>query len=155
LRLLDAKFEKEAYLLILATWNFAGLRYVMKSFDLNDFEDAILETEPYFARLAGISFQKACFDSIREEVEAIYDRFQPSARQTGVSKIMHFKNPNLFVMWDTAIRKHYGFRYRTTARNYLEFQKEMQNRFGHLKWTCRDKTLPKAIDEYNFLTVPR
>jgi len=38
----------------------------------------------------------------------IYDAFKAVAEQTGASKIMHFKQPKLFIMWDTDIRRMHG-----------------------------------------------
>src|SRR5437868_4164724 len=110
LRLLRANFEMEAYILILATWNFAGFRYVMKSSDISEFHNAIAATRPLFLRLAKCNFRTVDFDSISRDVTTIYDAFKTVAKQTGASKIMHFRAPKLFVMWDTAIRANYGCR---------------------------------------------
>ena len=151
LQLLWSGFEIEAYLLILATWNFAGFRYVMRIFSVQQFRDAIVTTQPYFERLASCSFQATDFDSITDDVTAIYDAFKAVAKQTGASKILHFRHPKLFVMWDIDIRKNYGFARRSSAHDYIEFQKRMRAEFGHLEWTREDKTFPKAIDEYNYL----
>jgi hypothetical protein len=71
--------------------------------------------------------------------------------QTGASKIMHFKQPELFVMWDTAIRRHYRVPTVCTAEDYVEFLRCMRRTFGHLAWMPKDRTFAKAIDEYNFV----
>lgn len=105
LRLRDARFEIEADLLILATWNFAAFRYVMRTFNIQDFREAIEQTTPHFQRLADQQFQTADFDALAEDVTAIYDTFKAIAKQTGASKIIHLRQPYLFVMWDTDIRK--------------------------------------------------
>src|SRR5207247_5301469 len=118
LRLLNAGFQIEAYSLILATWNFAGLRYVMKTFSIGSFQNAIAATTPRFNRLASYRFETVDFDSIADDVMAIYAAFCADAKQTGASKIMHFRLPKLFVMWDTDIRADYGFRYRTKPDHY-------------------------------------
>jgi len=97
----------EAYLLILATWNFARFRYVMRTFKLDAFGEAIEKTKPSFERLRDQSFATVDFDSIAEDVKKIYTRFKSLAEKTGAAKIMHFKSPRLFVMWDTEIRKRY------------------------------------------------
>src|SRR5207249_3360494 len=94
----------EAYLLILATWNFARFRYVMRTFKLDAFGEAIEKTKPSFECLRDQSFATVDFDSIAEDVKKIYTRFKSLAEQTGAAKIMHFKSPRLFVMWDTEIR---------------------------------------------------
>ena len=41
-------FEVEAYVLILATWNFARFRYFMKIFDLRKFQKVIKQINPIF-----------------------------------------------------------------------------------------------------------
>jgi len=153
LDLLRAGFEVEAYLLILATWNFARFRYVMRTFNLDRFREAIEATRPHFERLDGTQFQSANFDTIADDVSEVYIRFKALADQTGASKILHFKHPRLFVMWDTEIRKRYGIPNQGSAEDFLRFQRLMQSRFGHLAWTHSDKTLPKAIDEFNFVWV--
>src|SRR5437773_11150315 len=94
----------EAYLLILARWSFARFRYVMRTFKLDAFGEAIEKTKPSFERLRDQSFATVDFDSIAEDVKKIYTRFKSLAEQTVASKIMHFKSRRLFVMWDTDIR---------------------------------------------------
>jgi len=140
--------EIEAYLLILATWNFARFRYFMKTFDLQRFRETIAETKPHFERLAGCIFPTADLDVIAGDVVVIYDRFKAIAEPTGTSKIMHFKRPRLFIMWDTEIRKRCGLR--SSARDYLEFHKRMKSEYGHLAWSREDKTFARAVDEYNY-----
>lgn len=148
LDLLGAGREIEAYLLILATWNFARFRYFMKTFDLETFRDAIATAQPHFQRLASYSFPTADFDVLADDIMAIYDKFKLIAEQTGASKILHFRQPKLFIMWDTDIRKSYGLG--SSARDYILFHKRMQSEFGHLTWSREDKTFARSIDEYNY-----
>lgn len=49
LRMIDSDFEIEAYILILATWNFAGFRYVLRKFDLDQFRETIAAVNPVFS----------------------------------------------------------------------------------------------------------
>ena len=79
----------------------------MRTFKLDVFGEAIEKTKPSFKRLRDQSFATVDFDSIAEDVKKIYTRFKSLAEQTGAAKIMHFKSPRLFVMWDTEIRKRY------------------------------------------------
>ena len=79
LNLLEAGFEVKAYLLILATWNFARFRYVMRTFKLDAFGEAIEKTKPSFKRLRDQSFATVDFDSIAEDVKKIYTRFKSLA----------------------------------------------------------------------------
>jgi len=80
------------------------------------------------------------------------------------------KNPKLFVMWDDFIRggktkksyrklpiviKHQWAprKYSRNADGYLCFLKDMQCMFGHLKSPQKSKTLAKAIDEFNYVSI--
>jgi len=62
---------------------------------------------------------------------------------------MHFKQPKLFIMWDTDIRRMHGLG--SFTHDYTEFHKRMKLEFGHLAWSRQDRTFTKAIDEYNYL----
>jgi hypothetical protein len=150
LKMVGSEFEIEAYLLILATWNFAGFRYTLTNFDLNSFRKTIATINPIFARLLPHSFETADFDLLADDIEGIYSQLRPLVKQTGASKIMHFKHPKLFVMWDTDIRRHYKIPNAASSRNYLEFLRLMRSTFGHLRWTQPDRSFARAIDEYNF-----
>ena len=153
LNLLKAGFEVEAYLLILATWNFAYFRYILTKFDLDAFKNVILSTSPTFEKLKSEDFQKCNLDEIQNGIKSIYAAFKKLVGQTGSSKIMHFKHPPLFVMWDTAIRRKYKIPNSASADDYIRFLKLMREKFGHIKWNSKEKALAKAIDEYNFVKV--
>lgn len=153
LNMIASDFEIEAYLLILATWNFARFRYALRRFDLDQFRNVIGTVNPIFKRLAPHSFETADFDLLADDIEAIYSQLKPLVEQTAASKIMHFKHPKLFVMWDTDIRAHYKIPNVSTARNYLDFLRLMRSTFGHIRWTQPDRSFARAIDEYNFALV--
>lgn len=60
LRLIEKGYTAEAYLLILATWNFAGFRYILtKKFDLKKFHEVINKTDSTFKILANYTFKSA------------------------------------------------------------------------------------------------
>jgi len=153
LRLIQSDYEIEAYLLILATWNFARFRYVTRSFDLERFRKAIAVVRPIFSNLASQSLETADLDGLAADISVIYSHLKPLVQQTGASKIMHFKQPKLFVMWDMAIRKHYHVPPECSAGDYVAFLQLMRTVFGHLRWAGQDRTFAKAIDEYNFALV--
>lgn len=83
---------------------------------------------------------------------------------TATSKIMHIFNPNLFVMWDEAIRtnKYYNCR-SATPNQYVKFMKKIQKickrlniKQKELKITIKRKpTLVKMIDEANYMGITR
>ena len=99
------------------------------------------------------AFQTANFDDIAADVRFVYGEFKDLVKQTGAAKILHFKHPGLFVMWDTAIRKRYGIPNKGSPDEYVRFLKLMQTEFAYLQWSREDKTLPKAIDEYNYVVT--
>lgn len=151
--MIRSDFEIEAYLLILATWNFARFRYVLRKFDLDHFRNTIATVNPVFERLAPQSFETADFDLIADDVTSIYAKLKPLIEQTGASKIMHFKHPKLFVMWDTAIRSYYHVPKACSPQDYLDFLRLMHTTFSHLHWTTPGCTFARAIDLYNFAVV--
>lgn len=155
LKLLDVGYEIEAYLLILATWNFANFRYILTTFDLSAFRQSIETTAPIFQRLKQHIFQKANLDVLTEDIKAVYSQFKGLVGQTGAAKLLHFKHPALFIMWDTDIRKRFKIPNKSSPDDYIAFLKKMKSEFGHITWTRQDRTLAKAIDEYNFVVAHR
>lgn len=155
LNLVNRDLEIEAFFLILATWNFATFRYAMKEFDINRFKYIVKnECNPIFDRIKDKRLETVNFDDIGNEVKELYDILSSikGVKYTGASKLMHLKNPYLFVMWDGYIKSCYGFR-NGTAEEYVSFLKKMQEMFKDVGWKYDSKTLAKAIDEYNYVTI--
>lgn len=150
-------FEVEAYILILATWNFARFRYFMKTFDMREFQEIVNRVNPVFKKLEGVRFEKADFtnNEIVKDVKFIYDQLKKIAEQTGASKLMALKNPNLFVMWDTEIRRIYEIDNKGEAEDYIRFLLKMQENFKDIKWDKEKHPLAKAIDEYNYVVAEK
>jgi hypothetical protein len=153
------KYPLHASVIILATWNKERFQYaMMDSKNLDDLEKAIKKCQPLFDKIKDKDFPSAKFDEIGDVVREIYDILSKvkGVEYTGASKIMHLFNRSLFVMWDRNIRKEYGFYFKniemTTGADYLFFQKVMQEIFGDIKWEESDKTLAKAIDEFNYMS---
>jgi hypothetical protein len=153
LRLVHSAYEIEAYVLILATWNFARFRFVMRRFDLDRFRKTVAAIAPVFQRLSSESFETTNLTALKSDIMEIYSNLKPLVEQTGASKLMHFKQPNLFIMWDTGIRKHYGVSRGASAEDYFDFLLSMKANFGHLSWTQTHRSFAKGIDEYNFALV--
>jgi hypothetical protein len=148
------KFPLQACIIILATWNIRRFRFVVKSRqNLIKLKNAIDKCKPLFEKIKYENFQNVNFDSIKDTVAEIYSTLSKikGVEYTGASKIMHLFNPNLFVMWDSYIRNYY--RFKGDAQSYINFQKRMQKKFGTIKWNETGKTLAKAIDEYNYITI--
>lgn len=170
--LFNEGFKTEAYLIILATWNFANFRYVVKNFDLIGFENTLKSLEDNFGHLDGKEFRTADFDVLHEDIETIYNTLSAinGIRYTGSPKLMHLRNRKLFIMWDGYIRglkpkrcyenldivkkgdweiKKYGER----ASDYVLFLKDMQKKFRHIAFKENGKTFAKAIDEFNYVNI--
>lgn len=153
--LVDKGFEIEAFLLILSTWNSAIFRYVVNRFDISSFKQTIEEKcNPIFEKLKDKDIQSVNLDEIKEDVESLYNILSEidGVKYTGASKILHLKIPRLFIMWDSYIKKYYKFE-KGTANDYFNFLKKMQETFKDVEWKQEDKTLAKAIDEYNYVTI--
>lgn len=146
-------YEIEAYILILSTWNFAGFRYFLKNFDLNKFEKTIKEINPIFEKIKDKTFRNADFSNreLQKDIKSIYSKLKGIAKQTGASKIMALKKPDLFVMWDTEIRRTYKINNKAYPEDYIQFLIRMKNEFKEIKWQNREKPFAKAIDEYNYV----
>lgn len=155
MNLIDKGFEIEAFLLILSTWNSAIFRYVVNHFDIGGFKNTIeKECNPIFEKLKYKDIQLVNLDEIKEDIEILYNTLSKleGVKYTGASKILHLKIPRLFIMWDSYIKKYYKFE-KGTANDYFNFLKKMQETFKDVEWKQEDKTLAKAIDEYNYVTI--
>lgn len=73
-------------------------------------------------------------------------------KYTGASKVMHLLNRELFVMWDRDTRKEYGYP-KANKDGYLHYLKKMQDKVKNMELTMPNKTLPKIIDEFNFMEI--
>lgn len=146
-------YEVEAYILILATWNFAGFRFILTEFDLKKFEKVIKTINLVLEKIGKVTFENADFteQKLQENIKLIYNNLKQIVRQTGATKIMALKRPDLFIMWDTKIRKNYGINNKAMPNDYIEFLKKIKDDFGKIKWTDKKTPLAKAIDEYNYI----
>jgi|SRR3989344_3075329 len=145
-------FEIEAYILLLATWGFSYFRFVMIKMKLDIFRKILKEINPYFDGLQYYKFPEANFNdpNLKNKIVYIYEklRYYDAVKQTGATKIMALKNPDLFVMWDTEIRRYYGISDRATASDYIDFLDMMKEKFKNLI-----RCTPKSIDEYNYIVT--
>jgi hypothetical protein len=153
------EYPLQASIIILATWNMNRFRFFASdSENLVNLKNAIEECKPWFEQLKGRSFKTIKFDEFRDTIRAIYSRLSKvsGVEYTGASKVMHLLNRDLFVMWDTDTRDEYGF-YEADANDYFSFLKKMQEKFKDIEWNIPNKTLAKAVDEYNQvnITIPR
>jgi len=157
-------YPLQACIIILATWNIGRFRFFMSNpKNLSDLIDTLEKNKPLFEKIRGRKFQTVNFDEISDVVKQIYSAFSSikGVEYTGTSKVMHLLSKDLFVMWDIEIRKGYKEKYEipkgNSSKDFLDFQKLMQKLFGDIKWDDPNRTLPKAIDEYNYVifTLPK
>lgn len=149
-KLMDKGCEIEAYLFILATWNFARFRYAMKEFDLDGFIGKINKLAPLFQRMKKEDFARMDIDKFASEIKDIFDTLShiKGIETTGAPKLMHLKLPKVFVMWDRHIRNAYGYK-KGDSEEYIAFLKKMQKEFSDCE-APEGRTLAKAIDEHNY-----
>jgi len=163
-------YPLQASIIILATWNMGRFRFFASdSKNLVELKIALNSCKPLFNNLKDKDFRTINFDKIANEIKNIYSILSKvkGVEFTGASKIFHLFCPKLIVIWDSYIRdeykkkkyeKKYNIRIEeNTPEDFLNFQKLMQKIFGHIDWSDERKTLPKAIDEYNYVmfTLPR
>ena len=118
-----------------------------------------------------------CNDTVRNSISNCFDRVAKSNAKrrneaTGASKILHIINPELFVMWDGAIRGGYGFSGKYGGKQYVGFLRRMQRLANYAisqvekeccvsrkkaieSLKCEGHTLAKALDEYNYVNLCR
>ena len=156
-KLMKEGYDIEAYILILATWNFAAWRNGMRTFDLKKFKETIKNLEPTLKKFKNKKFENANLEDpeLVEDIKLVYNELKEIVMQTGAAKVMAIENPKFFVMWDTKIRKMYGIKNSASANDYVRFLKKIQNEFGDIKWKDKRVPLAKAIDEYNFVQTQK
>jgi endonuclease III-like uncharacterized protein len=153
LRLINNGFEIEALLFMLSTWNFASFRYAVRGFNLDKFVKTINKVKSLLAPLKKENFKNINFDKYSKEIKRSFKLLADikGIQKTGAPKILHFLFPKVFVMWDSYIRKYYGFK-KGDENDYLNFLKLMQEKFPNVK-SLNGRTVTKLIDEHNYKTI--
>lgn len=149
LTLIEAGFEIEAHLLILATWNFACFRYAMLSFNLAEFEKTLDGISRKIDPLEEKHLMETNLVEHRAMVIDVFDKLKAirGVQSTGASKVLHLLNPEMFVMWDKYIRGKAD-----DGAGYFQFLLDCQQRFQGLRPNGKNRTMAKCIDEYNYIT---
>jgi hypothetical protein len=148
-------YPVHASVIILATWNVGRFRfYASDGQILEKLTAAIVQSGPTVAKLKDETLSGADLSSLRDDIARMYDALSAikGVEYTGASKIMHLLNRELYVMWDSYISEHYGFRDRD-GTDYAEFLALMKSLFGGVEWIYTDRTLAKAVDEFNYVTI--
>jgi hypothetical protein len=143
----------QASIVILATWNSSRFRPTMSNpQNIRNLKDAIEKCKPLFDSIKDKEIQTVNLDEIKDTIKDIYSMLSKvqGIEYTGGSKVMHLINRKLFVMWDSFIRKGYDIK-TTEAEDYFNFLKMIQNEIKDIEWDNTQKTLTKAVDEYNYV----
>lgn len=170
--LIEHGFEVEACMLLLATWNFARFRYAVKQFDIEGFRNTLTGLNDHFRQLRDQTIMSIDLSTHGSHITAIFEALSTirGIEFTGAPKLMHLKNPDLFVMWDEYIRgaktkKYYGQleilrsrewtykKYDKNSEGYISFLEDMKCNFSHILPPSNSKTLAKAIDEFNYVKI--
>jgi hypothetical protein len=156
IKIADA-YPLQASIIILAVWNVARFRFIPnKKYGetLDKLKEAIDEGKLKFESLEGKDFRTFNFNEIGEPVKKIYSKLSEieGVKHTGASKVMHLLNRDLFLMWDSDMRKEYGYP-KANEDDYLHYLKKMQDKVKNIELTMPNKTLPKIIDEFNFMEI--
>lgn len=148
------KHPLQASIIILAVWNFNRFRFFSSdSKNLAKLREALDNCWSLFEKTEDEDIKTINFDMHKDTIKKIYDSFSKvrGVEYTGASKVMHLMNRNLFVMWDRSIRD--KLNYGSSAGEYLRFLRDMQKEIKNVGWDKTTKTLAKAIDEYNYVTI--
>jgi hypothetical protein len=146
-------------LLLLYTWNFAAKETKKLNFQnigglIRKAKDDLIFLEKYTIRTAG--------NKAWSVIKRVFDLFRKLLGQTGASKALSLLNPELFVMWDTAIRKRlkreliHGIRNGESGEYYVMFMKGIQKiieEYRIAEKLPKNSVVAKKVDEYNYVTI--
>lgn len=146
-------------LLLLYTWNFAAKETKKLNFQnvgelIRNAKDDLKFLEKYSIRIAE--------SSPWEVIARVFDQFRKLLGQTGASKALSLLNPELFIMWDTAIRKRLkrqlipGIMNGESGEYYIIFLKGIQKiivEYRIAEKLPHNSIIAKKVDEYNYVKI--
>ena len=162
---------------LLLTWNRAWYARAGKAAwwnvdrHIEEIEEAVKAINKVASNLPLKNLLETSLDNpeVQSFVRIAFSRFNSLCGATGASKALHLLFPNFFVMWDVKIAK--AFSLSRDERSYLTFLhkakealKEMLESYAKEKRIpleeaykeleqCFEVSLPKVIDEFNWLTI--
>lgn len=166
----------DGILLLLTSWNATYYRYHPFSSDelIGRIKDLLNRTSRELRALHNKKLEDLNSEDFKK-VESLFYCFwkNDAVGCTGASKVLHLLEPQLFVMWDSEIKKYYHRNFQKyehkrshkcgNEKCYSMFLKQMQEcsqnlikkKLKHkICKECSNKlfkvTLPKAIDQYNY-----
>lgn len=148
-------------LLLLFCWNFAAKE--TKRLNFKNLKEVLLKCKNELNELENypIEIISETDNQIKEKIEKVYNEFKNLMGQTGASKALSLLNSQLFVMWDTKIRKYLGTFIRNIdngekPQNYWNFLlgiKEIILKYKIKEKLPADSIVAKKIDEYHYIEI--
>jgi len=146
-------------LLLLYTWNFPAKE--TKKLNFQNVSQLIHKTKDDLKFLEKYSIRTAD-NNAWDLISRVFDQFRSLLGQTGASKALSLLNPELFVMWDTAIRKRLkrelipGIMNGESGKYYVIFLKGIQNiieEYRIAEKLPQNSVVAKKVDEYNYVRI--
>lgn len=161
----------------LIQWGMMGRVVGREGLDWMELGETLRNLEKEFWELKGKRFLTINLneEKVSSAIKTIYRKVRSIPYIGGLTstpKILHLLNPEIFVMWDDAIRKEYkkkNSRIQDSPQEYLEFLREMQQELKEaiedrqeetgkgldeieqeIRRRYKNKTLARIIDEYNW-----
>jgi hypothetical protein len=144
-------------LLLLFTWNFAARE--TKALTYENIRQVLAKSEESLKRLDGVKIEQVISAELWEDILQVFSCFKKLMGQTGASKALSLMNPDLFVMWDTKIRKRLnkclipGISNGEDDEHYITFLKGIKTLIDRYDLGSRippGASLAKKIDEFNY-----
>jgi hypothetical protein len=144
-------------LLLLFTWNFAARE--TKALTYDNIRQVLMDSEESLKRLDGIKIEDDILSAQWGDILKAFSCFKELMGQTGASKALSLMNPDLFVMWDTKIRKRLNKCLIPNISNgeedehYITFLKGIKSLIDRYELARRippGASLAKKIDEFNY-----
>ncbi len=155
----EEKDTIKGVLLLLFTWNFAAKK--TKKINFQNVGELLRNTKNGLKFLEKYSIRTADHDAW-VIIQLIFDQFRSILDQTGASKALSLLNPELFVMWDTAIRKRLnielipGIMNGQNGEKYVIFLKGIQKiikEYRIAEKLPQNSIIAKKIDEYHYVRI--
>lgn len=146
-------------LLLLYTWNFAARE--TKKLNFENIGKVINKSENDLRKLEQTTIEDADKNTW-PIIQNVFSNFRKLMGQTGASKALSLLNQELFVMWDTKIRKRLkkelipGISNGEKVEHYVIFLKGIQriiNEYNLKEKLPFGSIVAKKIDEYNYVKI--
>ena len=147
-------------LLLLFTWNFVALE--TKALTYLKIRQALAASDEALNRLEGVKIEDDISPAQWEDISHAFSAFKAVMGQTGASKALSLMNPELFVMWDTKIRRRlkrclipdiFNGEEDEYYVTFLKGVKTLITRYDLRRKIPLGTSLAKKIDEFNYVKL--